>query len=161
MFNNLQSVLKALLLALTVSFAALPVMADNQYPANPPAALDGYSPVSYFEQGRPERGSPQFHSNYKGTTYWFTNENQKRMFEAAPTNFAPAFPNHCPYNLAMGRSEPIDPTNFKIVDGQLLLFHHSAEHNGRRRWEEMVRSGEMTERELIKRAQSNLLNIKF
>lgn len=49
MSNNAQSVLKALLLALMVSFAALPVTADNQSPANAPAALGGYSPVSYFE----------------------------------------------------------------------------------------------------------------
>jgi YHS domain-containing protein len=161
MSNNAQSVLKALLLALMVSFAALPVTADNQYPARAPAALGGYSPVSYFEQGVPEKGSAQFHSNYKGATYWFTDENQKQMFDAAPANFAPAFPNHCPYNLAMGHSEPIDPTNFKIVDGQLLLFHRSAEHNGRKRWEKTLRSGAMTERELIKRAQSNFINIKF
>ncbi|WP_227520180.1 hypothetical protein [Marinobacter sp. LV10R510-11A] len=97
----------------------------------------------------------------QGTTYWFTNGKEKRIFDAAPENFAPAFPNHCPYNLAMGRSEPIDPTNFKIVDGQLLLFHRSAEHNGRKRWEETVRFGAMTDRELIKRAQSNLMKVRF
>jgi len=83
------------------------------------------------------------------------------MFDATPENLAPSFTNHCPYNLAMGLSEPIDPTNFKIVDGQPLLFHRSTEHNGRKLWEETVRSAEMTERKLIKRAQSNLMNIKF
>jgi hypothetical protein len=46
-------------------------------------------------------------------------------------------------------------------DGQLLLFHRSAEHHGRKRWEKTVRSGAMTEREPIKRAQSNFINIKF
>lgn len=154
-----QATIKVLLLALTLT--ALPVMADSVEIAGNTVAIGGYSPVSYFKQNKPERGSARFYSTYRGQTYWFTSEKQKTLFDAAPENFAPLFPNHCAYNLAMGRSEPIDPTNFKIVGGQLLLFHRSAVQDGLRLWNKTVRSGEITERELIHRAQSNLLDIRF
>lgn len=159
---NKFSMVKIVLFALFIGFLSLPVVAGD-YPqiSDNPATLDGYSPVSYFEEGKPQKGSSEYQSTYKGNKYWFTSEEQKKRFDAAPADFAPAFPHNCPYNLAMGRSEPIDPTNFKIIDGQLLLFHRSAEQDGRKEWERTVSSGQMTDRELLRKAENNLLDIQF
>ena len=123
--------------------------------------LEGYSPVSYYERGRPERGSGQYQSTYRGDVYWFTSAEQKNTFDANPSAYAPAFPRSCPYPLAQGRHEAIDPTNFKIVDGQLLLFHSSPEQDGRKRWEESIVNTGVTEKELLRRAKSNFINLKF
>lgn len=157
----IRTIINTLLTALIISFAGASASAESGIQPGGTASLGGFSPVSYFEQGKPERGKSRFQSTYQGNTYWFTSEKQKAMFDAKPEKFAPAFPNHCLYNLAMGRSEPIDPTNFKIVDGQLLLFHRSAENDGLRQWNQTVRSEAITERELIRRAKSNLLDIRF
>jgi YHS domain-containing protein len=157
----IRTIISTLLVFLIASFTAISASAENGIQPGGPVTLGGFSPVSYFKQGKPERGKSRFQSTYQGDTYWFTNEKQKSLFEAQPEKFAPVFPNHCPYNLAMGRSEPIDPTNFKIVDGQLLLFHRSAQNDGLRQWNQTVRSGAITERELIRRAKSNLLDIRF
>ena len=123
--------------------------------------LEGYSPVSYYEQGQPERGSRDYRSRYQGNLYWFTNKAQKQTFDANPAVYAPIFPKHCPYNLATGREVGVDPTNFKIVDGQLLLFHRSTDQNGRKLWEETINRSKITEKELLRRAEINFIKLNF
>ncbi len=134
--------------------------ADNEVVYGQPA-LEGYSPVSYHEQGHPEKGSRDHQSAYQGNVYWFTSAAQKNTFDANPAAYAPSFPRSCPYNLAQGRQETIDPTNFKIVDGQLLLFHKSAKQDGRKQWEESIVNSGITEKELLRRAESNFLYLEF
>ncbi|MET4026405.1 hypothetical protein ABIE59_001931 [Marinobacter sp. MBR-99] len=124
-------------------------------------ALEGFSPVSYHEKGHPEMGLKKHRSIHKGNVYWFTSAEQKKTFDAAPGEYAPTFPRSCPYNLAKGRVETVDPTNFKIVDGQLLLFHRSPDQDGLQRWEESVVKDRITEKELLRRAKSNFIDLKF
>ena len=89
--------------------------------------IQGYSPVSYFESGRAERGSPEFSYEYKNRVYYFTSAAQIDTFKQNPVAYIPKFGEYCPYNLALGRRVAIDPRNFKIHDGDLLLFHDSVE----------------------------------
>ncbi|MBK5932354.1 hypothetical protein CCR82_17925 [Halochromatium salexigens] len=44
-------------------------------------AIEGYSPLSYFEVGRPQKGSPAYTSTYQGKEYWFTSAEQVARFE--------------------------------------------------------------------------------
>jgi len=122
-------------------------------------AIEGYSPLSYFEVGRPERGSPAYTSTYQGKEYWFTSAEQVARFEADPRAYAPAFPDHCPYNLSLGRAVAIDPHNFLILGDNLLLFHDR---------EEMASVGQGLDAEraegMLQRARAtrtNLLQLKF
>lgn len=140
----------ALILA---ALAAWPAAGEEQAPL----AIDGYSPVSYFEVGRAEKGSPEYSTEYNQRTYHFTDAQQLARFEADPEKFEPVFPDHCPYNLALGREAAIDPTNFKILDGNLLLFHKSEEMDGLEAWE----SHEDNERELLERARGNYTLFRF
>ena len=80
-------------------------------------ALQGHSPVSYFEKDKVAMGLPQLSTKYKGKLYWSTSADQAQNL--------PIFEAFYPYALALGRKVAIDPTNFKIVAGQLLLFHRS------------------------------------
>ena len=128
-----------------------------------PLAIRGYSPVSYFEAGRPERGSEEFSTVYENRTYYFVDEAQLQAFKDDPEAYAPVFPEHCPYNLAMGREQPVDPTNYKVVGGQLLLFHSASnpDKDGLVQWNRTIRSRDFTEQEMIERAQSNLIELTF
>ena len=119
-------------------------------------AIDGYSPVSYFESGQAEKGQPEHKTQYNQRTYHFTDAEQLARFEANPQKYEPLFPNHCPYNLALGRQVAIDPTNFKILDGNLLLFHKSEEMDGLEQWE-----SHDDERELLERARGNYTLFEF
>lgn len=125
--------------------------------SEPLLAIEGYSPVSYFEEGHPERGSPEHAAVYNERTYHFTSEEQLARFEADPERYAPLFPDHCPYSLALGRQARIDPTRYKIVDGHLLLFHYSEEMDGLKAWE----NHEDSERELLERANGQYTIFRF
>jgi len=123
--------------------------------------LEGYSPVSYFEHGHPEKGDPRFSSTYQGNRYYFTDAQQKRKFDRNPEKYAPRFPRNCPYNLAKGREVPVDPLNYKIVGGELLLFHKSPAQDGRKLWNREIKRDGISESEMLERAENNLMNMEF
>ncbi len=89
-------------------------------------AIQGYSPVSYFSRNIAEKGSPEFAVEYDGKIYHLTSRQQTETFRENPEAYIPLFAEFCPYSLALGRKVSIDPTNFKIIGGKLLLFHNSA-----------------------------------
>ncbi|MFU8814370.1 MAG: YHS domain-containing (seleno)protein [Pseudomonadales bacterium] len=99
------------------------------------AAILGYSPVSYFEKGVAERGLAEFAVAHDQVTYYLASEHQVELFERHPERYLPTFGAYCPYNLALGRRAAIDPENFKIIGGRLLLFHRSSEMDGREAWD--------------------------
>ena len=89
--------------------------------------LHGYSPVSYFEPGVAQRGDENYSVVYKNRRYLFVDEAQVAIFNEDPEKYVPRYGEYCPYSLALGRRVGIDPNNFMIHDGQLLLFHDKIE----------------------------------
>ncbi len=132
-----------LLLVITAAFAAMPAATAD---SDVELGIKGYSPVSYFENDRAEPGDPQFSTVHNQRRYHFTSAEQLAGFEANPERYEPLFPDHCPYNLALGRAAAIDPYNFKIVNGHLLLFHRTEEMDGREAWEQHGDDEELLER---------------
>lgn len=97
-------------------------------------AIDGYSPVSYFTKGEPERGSPRFAALHEGKIYYLTSQEQLRRFSDNPERYVPALGGHCPFSLALGRNVAVDPERFEIIDGRVYLFHDSAELDALEAW---------------------------
>ncbi len=85
-------------------------------------ALEGYCPVAYFEANKPIRGKAQFASTYNDVTYYFVSDGARELFEANPHKYIPAYGGWCAFGIALKEKFPVDPTNFKIVDGRLMLF---------------------------------------
>ena len=98
---------------------------DPSLPKN--IGIKGYSPVSYFEHNRAERGKADHQYTYKNRVYYFTSAAQVETFKQTPDAYLPKFGEYCPYSLSLGRRVAIDPTNFKIQNDELLLFHSSVE----------------------------------
>ena len=85
--------------------------------------IDGYSPVSYFTAGVPERGDPEYSSQHDGVTYLFTSEDQVDLFELNPTRYLPAHGGWCTLMMGgSGRRTPGHPESWVIVDDRLMLF---------------------------------------
>ena len=119
-------------------------------------AIEGYSPVSYFTEGAAEKGSPEYAVEHDGAVYFLTSREQMALFEQDPEKYRPRH-KACPYSLAYGMVLPLDPTNFKIVGGSLLLFHRSEEKDALLEWNE----SELSEAELLRRADANVFLITF
>ncbi len=98
-------------------------------------AIEGYSPVSYFDKGIAEKGNPEINADYDGEKYQFADESQKSAFVANPTKYVPAFGGSCAFGHSIEKEFPVDPKSFKVVDGTLLLFLKNAEVDAKALWE--------------------------
>ena len=87
-------------------------------------AIQGYSPVSYFDKKKAEKGNAEFAVTHQGITYHFADAAQVEKFMADPDKYEPAHGGWC--SLAMsgtkGNRVRANPKTFKIVDDKLLLF---------------------------------------
>ncbi len=85
-------------------------------------ALEGYCPVAYFAVNKPVRGKPEFASTYDGVTYHLVSADAKKAFDRNPAKYIPAFGGWCAFGMSVQDKFPVDPTNFKIVNGRLMVF---------------------------------------
>ncbi len=120
------------------------------------AALDGYSPVSYFTKGRAEQGVPEFAIDHEGVTYWLTDAGQVAQFTNNPQAYLPAHGGWCSLMLTgSGNMTPANPESFKIVQDRLLLFwsgdFKGQPVSGLRNWESKF-DGPTGEAKLLRKA---------
>lgn len=133
--------LRDYLLLFLFIFASNSVYAQN-------LAIEGYSPVSYFTKGIPERGNSAFSARHEGDVYYLTSETQRSLFIASPEKYLPKFGEYCPFSLKTGMRKAIDPTRFKVIGDSLLLFHYSDELDAKTEWdkgndsEQLFKAGE-------------------
>jgi len=99
-------------------------------------ALEGYCPVAYHAVNKPVLGSPEFASTHNGVTYYFVSADAKDLFDADPEKYLPAFGGWCAFGMAVNDKFPVDPTRFKVVDGQLLMFLRNAGVDAGQLWDE-------------------------
>ena len=85
-------------------------------------ALEGYCPVCYIAANKAAKGSAEFSHDYKGVTYWFVSAEVRDTFIADPEKYVPAYGGWCAVGVALGQRFPVDPTNFKVIDGRIMLF---------------------------------------
>jgi YHS domain-containing protein len=95
------------------------------------AALRGYDPVAYFEQGMPTKGSPERTAEYKGSTFHFATAANRDAFKADPAKYAPQYGGYCAFGMARGYKAATDPAAFTIVEGKLYLNYNRDVQN---RW---------------------------
>ncbi|WP_243611545.1 YHS domain-containing (seleno)protein [Shimia aestuarii] len=115
----------ALSLALATSALALGVELNTSTTG---LALQGYDPVAYFLDSAAEKGSYKITSVHNGATYRFANKEHKEAFDANPDAYLPQYGGYCAFGTAMGFKFDGDPTQWKIVDGELFLNLSSEIH---------------------------------
>lgn len=111
--------------------------------------LDGYSPVSYFTIGRPEKGDPSFAVEHNGVTYHLTSAEQVEMFKKSPDKYEPQCGGWCAFGMTVEDKFPVDPTKYRVIDDRLYLFLNNDQVNAHDLW------GKGEERELLGKAHSH------
>jgi len=84
-------------------------------------ALNGYDPVSYFTNGKPETGMSGNSYEWMGAKWQFTSEEHLNMFKENPSKYAPQFGGYCTYALSLNKIVPADPAFWTIDNGMLYL----------------------------------------
>jgi YHS domain-containing protein len=109
--------------AMAVAFCCGNAAAQNMSPiAGQRVALKGYDPISYFTDGKPEKGSSEFTFAFDDTTYWFKNAEHRDKFIADPERYAPQFDGFCTLQLSRGLKVEADPEAWTITNGKLYVF---------------------------------------
>ena len=120
---------KSLFAAVIVAVFAAPAFADevSTYITDG-AAIGGADPVAYHTQGKPVAGSDKFTAQHDGVTWRFASAENRDKFNADPAKYAPAYGGFCATGASFGKKIPIDPAQWKIVDGKLYLNSSDGAH---------------------------------
>ena len=109
------------LLLLSLLFAATTSVADTLQYATENGAIDGYDPVSYFTDGRAERGSPDITAEWNGAIWHFTSAAHRDAFTEHPEKYAPQYGGFCALGMAHGGDVPTNPEAWTVWEGKLYL----------------------------------------
>ncbi|MCH9670228.1 MAG: YHS domain-containing protein [Gammaproteobacteria bacterium] len=126
-------------IAAAVFFALAAILSTAAFAADPPInvsrstaghaggpAISGFDPVAYFTEAKPVPGDAKFSADYDGATWHFSSAENLARFEADPGKYAPQYGGYCAYAVSVGKTAPIDPAAWKIVDDKLYLNYNAA-----------------------------------
>lgn len=109
------------LLTLVLSFPARAEVKPLQNLDKAGVAIQGYDPVSFFTDGKPVKGKPEWLAHRKGGLYYFASKEHRDLFKADPTKYEPLFGGYCAFGVSKNKLVEIDVDAFQIMDGRLLL----------------------------------------
>lgn len=95
-----------------------PAMAD----VNTGLALQGFDPVSYFTEKKPQVGRTEFETVIKGETWRFAQAANLKIFTDEPLAYRPQFGGFDAESVALGAVADADPQIFLILGNALYLF---------------------------------------
>ncbi|MCE9616226.1 MAG: YHS domain protein [Lentisphaerae bacterium] len=84
-------------------------------------AVKGTDVVSYFTDGRVEKGQDAFSFQWQGATWRFASQAHRDLFAASPGTYAPQYGGYCAWAMSQNRKAPIDPDAWRVVNGKLYL----------------------------------------
>jgi hypothetical protein len=113
---------RRLILAACASAFSGCLLAQPTPAKTPPVALKGTDPVSYFNPGKPEKGSPSVTFDFDDARYQFSSPKNRDLFAANPDRYAPQFAGLCATGIAYGKKAEADPNIFVVRDGKLYIF---------------------------------------
>lgn len=87
-------------------------------------AIQGFDPVAYFESNKATLGTKDISTELNGAIYYFSNEENRKLFLNNPTQYQPQFGGYCAYGMSEGHKAHITPEAFTIVDNKLYLNYN-------------------------------------
>jgi hypothetical protein len=93
-------------------------------------AIDGFDPVTYFVEGEPKLGLPEYEYRYAGVIWRFRNKGNMAVFSENPDIFMPGFGGYDPIGVARGVAARGNPLIW-AVSGQRLFLFYSGEARAR------------------------------
>jgi hypothetical protein len=98
------------------TFAGFDTETDNNS-----VILAGHDAVAYFTENKAVIGSAQYTTIYNDAIYRFSSAQNRDIFAAAPSKYAPAYGGFCAYGTTFGKKFEIDGKAFEVIDGVLYV----------------------------------------
>jgi hypothetical protein len=92
-------------------------------------AIEGFDPVAYFTDSRPEIGVVDFEASEAGAVWRFRNEGNRASFVAHPEIYGPQFGGYDPTDIARGVPVAGNPMFWLISGQRLYLFGREETRN--------------------------------
>lgn len=87
-------------------------------------AINGFDPVSYFNERRPVRGSEEYAHTWNDAKYHFSCKENLDLFKSDPAKFVPQYNGYCAFAMSRGDYARINPEAYAIVDDKLYLTYN-------------------------------------
>ena len=90
-------------------------------------ALKGADVVAYYslkEGDKAVLGRDEFTYEWRGATWKFSSEENRRLFSENPEKYIPEFGGYCAYAMWLGFTNSILPNSWTIIDDKLYLNHN-------------------------------------
>jgi YHS domain-containing protein len=84
--------------------------------------LFGHDVVSYFTDGRHQKGDPAIKSVYKGVTFRFASAEHRKLFDASPEKYIPQYGGYCANGIVYGIPWGGDADTWTVIEGKLYIF---------------------------------------
>jgi YHS domain-containing protein len=84
-------------------------------------ALSGYDAVAFFTDSKPVNGSPFITAEHRGATYFFANEEHKKLFTENPDRYVPQYGGFCAFGVGLDKLFPVDINTWQVRAGKLYL----------------------------------------
>jgi len=97
-------------------------------------ALAGIDVVSYHKPSGPLIGNAEYKVTHNDLSYHFMSAAHAAEFSADPERYLPKYLGWCATSLAVGALTCPNPLNYKLENGELLLFETTGFTNGQNLW---------------------------
>lgn len=94
-------------------------------------AIDGYDPVGYHLQEKAIKGSPDISYEWKDALWYFSSEENRKLFIGNPEKYTPSYGGFCSNGLSDRHKVSGNPEIWSIDEGGLHFFFSE---RGRREW---------------------------
>jgi len=84
-------------------------------------AINGYDPVSYFNERKPSRGTEEYVFVWNNAKYQFSCKENLELFKNNPARYAPQYDGYCAFAMSRGDYSRVDPESYAIVNDKLYL----------------------------------------
>ncbi|TQV85079.1 YHS domain-containing (seleno)protein [Aliikangiella coralliicola] len=101
-------------------------------------AIGGYDPVAYFRSGTPVKGESKHQVSNNGVSWYFSSEENKKLFELTPAKYQPQYGGFCAFATSKGFTAVSSPEAWHIEQNKLYLFN---DKNVRETWISEISDG--------------------
>ena len=104
------------------ALALSPASAATFYYNDSGIAIQGFDVVSFHTERKSKTGKPEFYVDWKGARWRFSTPENRDLFAANPTQYAPQYGGWCAYAMARGYQATTDVRNaWTLHQGKLYL----------------------------------------
>jgi len=87
-------------------------------------AIDGFDPVTYFNDGQAVKGLSTHSCEYLNKTWHFSSAENRDKFLSNPEKFSPQYGGFCAHALSQNKLVKSNPEAFSIRDDKLYLYEN-------------------------------------